>query len=226
MSRARSRFSQPAKMIRMPDLVAIQRKLSAMVAVVPLETEPRSVAGVDAWYHEGRVRAGVAVFSWPERRLVQEAVAELPEEFPYVPGFLSFRELPAIMKALANLPETPDLILVDGQGIAHPRGLGIASHLGVETGIPTIGVAKSRLVGEFKEPGPEKGSWEPLFYQGRKVGAALRTRTGARPVFVSPGHLICLRDAIRFSLGFCDRFRIPEPIREADRVSRGRISPD
>lgn len=191
-----------------------------MVSVVPLKTEPRLVAGVDAWYHKGRVRAGVAVFSWPERRLVHESTAELPEEFPYIPGFLSFRELPAIKEALAKLPEAPDLILVDGHGIAHPRGLGIASHLGVETGTPTIGVAKSRLVGESKEPAPERGSWEPLFYHGRKVGAALRTRTGVRPVFVSPGHLVCHEDTIRFTVGFCDRFRIPEPLREADRVSR------
>jgi len=207
-------------MTRIPDLVAIQQELSARVAIIPLETEPRLVAGVDAWYHGGMVRAGVAVFSWPDRKPVHQATAELPEEFPYVPGFLSFRELPAIVAALKKLPERPGLVLVDGQGIAHPRGLGIASHLGVVTGIPTIGCAKSRLVGEYLEPGPEKGSWEPLHYNGTIVGLVLRTRPGVRPVFVSPGHLVSLEDAIRFTLGFCTRYRLPEPIRAADRVSR------
>jgi len=207
-------------MIPLPDLIAIQEELARRVRIARLEEPPRLVAGVDAAYKNGVVRAGVAVFSWPERRLVRRASAEVPEEFPYMPGFLSFRELPALLGALGKLPERPDLILVDGQGIAHPRGLGIASHLGVITGIPTIGSAKSRLIGEFREPGPERGSWEPLFYRGRRVGAVLRTRSGVRPVFVSPGHLVSLEDAIEFVLGFCTRFRIPEPVREADRISR------
>jgi deoxyribonuclease V len=207
-------------MTRIPDLVAIQKKLAEKVRITRLEEPPRLVAGVDAAYPGGRVRAGIAVYDWPDKRPVHEAIAETPEEFPYVPGFLSFRELPAIVAALEKLPERPGLVLVDGQGIAHPRGLGIASHLGVVTGIPTIGCAKSRLVGEFREPGPEKGSWEPLHYNGTIVGAVLRTRTGVRPVFVSPGHLVSLEDSIRFVLGFCTRYRLPEPLREADRLSR------
>lgn len=207
-------------MTRITDLIAIQQELAGKVLITRLEEPPRLVAGVDAAYPRGRVRAGVVVFSWPDKRLVHRVIAELPEEFPYVPGFLSFRELPAITAALEKLPERPDLVLVDGQGIAHPRGLGIASHLGVVTGIPTIGCAKNRLVGEFREPGPKKGSWEPLHYNGTIVGAVLRTRTEVRPVFVSPGHLVSLEDSIRFVLGFCEKFRIPEPIREADRLSK------
>jgi len=203
-----------------PELVAIQNELAKKVVIARLEEPPRLVAGVDAAYRNKRVRAGVAVFSWPDKKPVCWATAEAPEEFPYLPGFLSFRELPAILAALERLPERPGLIIADGQGIAHPRGLGIASHLGVITGIPTIGSAKSRLIGEFREPGPEKGSWEPLHYNGTIVGAALRTKRGTKPVFVSPGHLVSLEDSIRFVLGFCDRFRIPEPLREADRISR------
>ncbi|MEO0158406.1 MAG: endonuclease V [candidate division WOR-3 bacterium] len=201
-------------------LIAIQQELSSKVRIVPLGAEPRLVAGVDAWCHQRTIRAGVAVFSLPGKMLVYAEAAERDEEFPYVPCFLSFRELSAMTEAIRRLPEPPDLILVDGQGIAHPRGLGIASHLGVELGIPTIGCAKSRLVGEYEEPGPERGSWRPLVYQGRTVGAVLRTRANVRPLFVSSGHLVCLDDAIRFVLEFCNGYRLPEPLREADRVSR------
>ncbi len=201
-------------------LEALQEELSREVRIIPLKTEPGLVAGVDAWYHDRMIRAGVSVFSWPDKNLICRVSAEAPEEFPYVPGFLSFRELPAITRALKKLPERPDLILVDGHGIAHPRGIGIASHLGVNLGIPAIGCAKSRLVGEHEEPKPERGSWEPLRYNGTIVGAVLRTRRGVKPVFVSPGHLVSLEDSLRFVLGFCEKFRIPEPLREANRISR------
>jgi deoxyribonuclease V len=140
--------------------------------------------------------------------------------FPYVPGFLSFREGPAIIEALSRLKIKPDLILLDGQGIAHPKGLGIASHIGILLDLPTVGCAKSRLVGEYKEPGSNKGAWSPLKFHGSIVGAVLRTRDSVRPLFVSPGHRIDLKASIEIVLGCIGRYRIPEPLRRADILSK------
>jgi len=130
-------------------------------------------------------------------------------------------EAPALLKALRKLNHKPQLLFVDGQGIAHPRGLGIASHIGVLTGLPSVGCAKGVLVGEAQEPGPARGSWTPLIYEGRVVGALVRTRDGVKPVVVSPGHLITLEEAIEWVLRL-SRFRLPEPIRWADRLSKER----
>jgi deoxyribonuclease V len=147
--------------------------------------------------------------------VLEVRTSALQVAFPYVPGLLSFRELPALLPALQALGRQPDLIFVDGQGLAHPRSFGLASHLGVLTGIPTIGCAKSRLVGEAAEPGPEVGDWEPLLYRERTVGAVLRTRRGVKPLYISVGHLVDLSTALRMVLGCLRGVRLPEPQRKA-----------
>ena len=198
----------------------LQKDLQKRVRIIPLKREPRYVGGVDAAFSENLVYAAACVYRYPELRLVEKACAVEKLKFPYVPGFLSFREGPAIIAAIKKLSTEPDVILVDGQGIAHPRGLGIASHLGVLLGIPTIGCAKTRLVGEFEGPGVRKGSWSVLTYEGRTVGAVLRTKDSVRPLFVSPGHKIDIDGSIRITLNCSSKYRIPEPIRCVDMLSR------
>lgn len=177
-------------------------------------------AGVDAHCDADHVWAAAVVMSLPSLAIVGCARAPRPLAFPYVPGLLSFREAPAIIDALRQLSEKPDLLLVDGQGLAHPRRFGLACHLGVLADLPAIGVAKSRLVGAYEEPGTERGAWTPLIDGGETIGAVLRTRRAVRPVFVSIGHRICLQTAIDLVLRCTGRFRLPEPIRAADRLSR------
>ncbi len=198
----------------------LQERLARQVRLVPLAREPATVAGVDAAFTaDGRIVAAAALFAFPSLALIETAHAVMTVDFPYVPGYLSFREAPAYMAALGKLSRTPDLLIVDGQGIAHPRRLGIASFLGVILGIPAIGSAKSRLVGEFDEPGPERGAWSPLVDRGETVGAVLRTRSGVRPLFVSPGHLITLPESIDIILRCAARYRLPEPQRTADALA-------
>lgn len=175
------------------------------------------VAGTDISYlREKRLALGaVVLMSFPRLEILETATSRVDVAFPYVPGLLSFRELPALLPALEQLRGSPDLILVDGQGVAHPRGFGLASHLGVLTGIPTVGCAKSRLLGEAAEPGDEVGAWEPLMYEGRTVGAVLRTRAGVRPLYVSVGHMVDLASALKAVLACLRGFRLPEPQRMA-----------
>ena len=156
------------------------------------------VAGVDVGFEErGTItRAAVALLDYPTLTLVESRIARRPTQFPYVPGLLSFREIPAILDALSLVEQLPDLILVDGQGMAHPRRLGIASHLGILTGIPTIGVGKIRLIGTHAPVPESRGDWVPLMDKGERIGAVLRTRVGVRPVYVSPGHRVCLETAL------------------------------
>jgi deoxyribonuclease V len=198
----------------------VQLDLAGKVRCVPLKARPRLVAGVDAAFTTDRLFAAACLYAFPSLEPLEEAGVSRKLEFPYVPGFLTFREGPAIVEALAALGRKPDLVLVDGQGIAHPRRLGIASHIGVLLGLPTIGCAKSRLVGEFREPRPERGRRSPLRFEGQTVGAVLRTRTGVRPLFVSPGHLIDVPGSIRIVLRTTAGYRIPEPLRRADALSR------
>jgi deoxyribonuclease V len=146
--------------------------------------------------------------------LVATAAESRRADFPYVPGYLGFREVPALLAAWARLDPKPDVILVDGQGLAHPRGLGLACHLGLVLGVPTIGVAKSLLVGEAA-PGPEAGDTAPILWQGRRIGMALRTRRGALPLHVSVGHRVCLATAVAIVRAACDGRRLPVPIRAA-----------
>lgn len=202
------------------DARKMQERLKKKVRIIPIKREPRYVAGVDAAFSEELIYAAACLYRYPDLVLVEKTSAEEALKFPYVPGYLSFREGPAIITAIKKLATRPDVILVDGQGIAHPRGIGIASHLGVLLDVPAIGCAKSRLIGEFEEPGERKGSWSTLKFEGRIVGAVVRTKDNVKPLFVSPGHKIDIEGAIRIALGCTGKYRIPEPIRCADMLSR------
>ncbi len=197
----------------------VQAELSKAVKIRKLIAPPKTIAAADAIFYKDYTISAVVVMEYPSLRVIEEASHTVKTTLPYIPGYLSFREGPAIVAAFEKLGHKPDVILFDGQGIAHPRGLGIASHLGVVLGIPSIGCAKSRLVGSYEMPDENKGSWSPLILEGKTVGAVLRTRTGVKPLFVSPGHLITLKEAIEIVLK-CSRYRIPEPIRLADRLTR------
>lgn len=183
----------------------------------------QTVAGADVAFEfrgggtrEGRAIAGVIVYAFPEMREIERAWAVRPLRFPYVPGLLSFRELPALLAALAKLRTEPDVIFCDAQGTAHPRRFGLACHLGVLLDRATIGCAKSRLIGEHTEPGRASGSWAPLRDAGETIGAVLRTRTGVKLMYVSPGHRVSLASAVELTLAVCDGYRVPRPTREAD----------
>ena len=205
------------------EAIALQQQLRQRVDRTNRLPEVRHVAGVDVGFEAaGTVtRAAVAVLSFPDLKLVETALARRPTQFPYVPGLLSFRELPAVLDALAGLKTSPDVILCDGQGIAHPRRFGIASHLGVLLDVPTIGVGKTRLVGRHAEPPDTKGAWVPLLDGEEAIGAVLRTRAGVKPVYVSSGHRVSLETAIRLTLACVTRYRLPETTRQAHRLASG-----
>ncbi len=167
-------------------------------------------------------RAAVAVLSFPDLQLQETSIARRPTSFPYIPGFLSFREIPAVLDALEKIKITPDLILCDGQGIAHPRRFGIACHLGVLVDIPTIGVAKSLLIGKHEDLSETRGRWQPLVHKGETIGAVLRTRIGVKPVYVSSGHRISLTTAIDYVLRCTPKYRLPETTRIADKLASDR----
>ncbi|HEY0634486.1 MAG TPA: deoxyribonuclease V [Gammaproteobacteria bacterium] len=205
------------------EAIALQRQLCVLVECADRFDPVSRVAGVDVGYEAGGsiTRAAVAVLRFPELALEHHTIARLPTAFPYVPGLLSFREIPAVLAALEQLPRLPDLLLCDGQGIAHPRRFGIASHLGVLTDLPAIGVAKSRLVGAHEEVPQEKGRWVSLCDHGELIGAVLRSRTGVAPLYVSCGHRVSLESAISFVLACTTRYRLPETTRWAHRLASG-----
>lgn len=181
------------------------------------------VAGIDVGFEDqGRItRAAVAVLDFPSLALVEQSVARLPTAFPYVPGLLSFREAPAVLAALGPLETAPDLLLYDGQGLAHPRRLGIASHLGLWLDLPSIGVAKSRLVGHHGEVPAPRGAWTPLEDRGEVIGAVLRSRAGVAPLYVSSGHRVSLEGAVAWVMACLTRYRLPETTRWAHRLASG-----
>ena len=184
---------------------------------------PERVAGIDIGFERnGTVtRAAAVVLGYPGLELVDKAIARRPTRFPYVPGLLSFRECPAAVAALGALAASADVLVCDGQGYAHPRRFGLACHLGLLTGLPSIGVAKSRLIG-VHEPVPDrKGAWVPMRDGGETIGAVLRTRKGVRPVFVSVGHGFMLTEAVDLVLSLTPRFRLPETTRQAHRLASG-----
>jgi deoxyribonuclease V len=202
--------------------IAIQERLRGEIITTDQFQEPvQYVAGVDMGFEaEGTIsRAAVAVLSFPALQLQESAIARRPTSFPYIPGFLSFREIPAVLNALEKISLTPDLILCDGQGIAHPRRFGIACHLGLIVDIPTIGVAKSLLIGKHQEVAEERGSWQPLVNRGETIGAVLRTRTGTKPLYVSSGHRVSLNTAIDYVLRCTPKYRLPETTRIADKLA-------
>ncbi|MBD1838043.1 deoxyribonuclease V [Coleofasciculus sp. FACHB-64] len=206
------------------EAIAIQQQLSKEVITSDQLESVQYVAGVDMGFEESGTisRAAVAVLSFPDLQLQEQAIAFRPTTFPYIPGFLSFREIPAVLDALEKVSITPDLILCDGQGIAHPRRFGIASHLGVLIDLPTIGVAKSLLVGKHDELPVEKGAWQPLRYRREIIGAVLRTRTGVKPVYVSSGHRVSLETAIDYVMRCTTKYRLPETTRIADKLASNR----
>ena len=202
------------------EAIAAQVALKDKVRIIPLSKKPRFVAGVDAAFAGDRIIGAACLYHYPEVSPVEEMYAVMKNLFPYVPGFLSFREGPVIIKVIEKLSIKPDAILFDGQGIAHPIRLGIASHIGVLLNTPAIGCAKSRLIGEYKEPKLRRGSWAPLTYNNNVVGAVLRTRDNVRPLFISPGHKIDLKASIDIVLNCISKYRIPEPLRRADYLSK------
>lgn len=186
----------------------------------------RTVAGVDVSYgvrgRATRARGAAVLLDAQTLALLDQATVEFATTFPYIPGLLTFREAPVAIAALEALSARPDLIVCDGQGIAHPRRCGVASHLGLALDLPSIGAAKSRLTGCCDEPGLTRGSWSPLFDNTEVIGACLRTRAGVAPMWISTGHRVSLASAISLVLQFAPRFRMPEPTRLADRLSKAR----
>lgn len=201
--------------------VAIQRRLALQIITRDRLGKVSYVAGVDVGFEEdgGITRAAVIILEFPSLVLKSTSIARLPTNFPYVPGLLSFREIPAVLEAMACLQQEPDLLICDGQGIAHPRRIGIASHLGLLTGVPSIGVGKTRLIGSHDPVRDEKGAWEPLWDKGELIGAVLRTRKGVKPVYVSTGHKVSLETAISYVMACTTRFKLPEAIRMAHRFA-------
>jgi deoxyribonuclease V len=199
----------------------VQEALRGKVRIHPPRRPLRNIAALDAAFGGGRIVGAACLLTYPGLELMERAVAVRDLLFPYVPGYLSFREGPVLMEAVEGLAVRPDLLLLDGQGTAHPRGLGIASHLGVLLDTPSIGCAKSRLTGDYREPGRKKGMSSLLRDAlGRPVGAVLRTRDNTRPVFVSPGHRMDIMGSIKIVLACTGRYRIPEPLRCADGTAK------
>ncbi|MBN1367011.1 MAG: deoxyribonuclease V [Dehalococcoidales bacterium] len=203
------------------EAVKIQRTLAAQVSRRNELSKPRYIAGVDI--SSGRAidtaTAAVVVLSYPELVLVDSSVIQIETTFPYVPGLLSFRETPLVIKAYEKLKKEPDLILVDGQGIAHPRRMGFASHLGLVLDKPTIGCAKSLLTGEHDELAEKAGSYTEIIDNGEVIGAVVRTADGVKPVYVSIGHRVDLPAAIHWALACCREYRIPKPLRLAHQAA-------
>ena len=208
------------------EAVTLQRELSSQIRVEsPLqESAVHLIAGLDLSPPDARtglVRGAAVVVEWPSLEVVEVSTAEGSAEFPYVPGLLSFREAPILLEALGGLGSTPDLILVDGQGTAHPRRFGIACHIGLAVDVPIIGCAKSRLVGEHCDLGESKGAWTALTHHNDVIGAVVRTRTNVKPIYVSPGNSIDLESSVRWALACSPRFRVPVPTRLAHRAAAG-----
>lgn len=199
-----------------------QRRVAGLVRETTLATPPRLIAGTDVSFRGDTARAVVVVLDLDTLETVDTATFTGPTPFPYIPGLFSFREIPALLPAFEHLTVWPDVIMCDGQGRAHPRRVGLACHLGVVLDTPAFGCAKSLLVGRYTDLGEAKGSTAPLIHRHETVGEAVRTRTGVQPVFVSTGHRIALGEAVALTLHTAPRFRIPEPTRRADALSRVR----
>ena len=205
-----------------PEAVAQQRLLAGGVRLVnELPGVIRTVAGVDVSYekHGDLFFAGVVILAYPGLAVIEEQTAVTTVTFPYIPGLLSFRELPVLLEAFRQIENVPDVVLVDGQGLAHPRRFGLACHLGLWLDLPTIGCAKSRLCGGAAEPGAKKGERARLLLDGVAVGEVVRTRDRVRPMYISPGHKIDIEGAVDLVLQCCTRYRLPEPTRLAHQLT-------
>ena len=205
------------------EAVAIQNSLRDRVVLQDDFNKIRTVAGVDVGFEEDNTitRAAIAVLDFETLSLIESGIARRPTTFPYVPGLLSFREIPVVLEAMEKLRRSPDLLLCDGQGIAHPRRLGIAAHLGLLTDIPAVGVARSRLIGTHTTVPPEKGSHVPLMDHGEQIGLVLRTRTNVKPLYISPGHRVGIGTALLLVWECVQRFRLPETTRQAHKLASG-----
>jgi deoxyribonuclease V len=204
------------------EAIQLQEDLRTRVVVNPLvDASIHHVAGVDVGFPHGKevARAAIAVLAYPSMQLVDQALAELPISFPYIPGLLSFREIPVILSAVDKIKIVPDLLIVDGHGVAHPRRFGLACHLGVLLGIPTIGCGKSILVGKHGNLGDDRGCFTDLIDDGEVIGMVLRTRVRVKPVYISVGHRTDLTSAVQLILKCGGGFRLPEPIRWAHRLA-------
>ncbi len=199
------------------EAIELQKELRADVRIKPLVHSVKTIAGADISFNKfsSTVYAGLVVLRLPSLEVIEEVGVVSETSFPYVPGLLSFRESPSVLEAWAKLKTEPDAVMFDGQGIAHPRRVGIASHVGLIVERPTLGCAKSVLVGKYEEPEKTRGAWTELIDKGEVVGAAVRTKNNVQPVFVSPGHLIDLASAINLTLQCDGGYRQPEPTRRA-----------
>lgn len=198
---------------------ALQKKLASHVIRQATLGQVKTVAGIDASYQNGMAHAAIVVLSYPSLTPIEQTKLKRPANFPYVPGLLSFREGPVVLEALETLQTRPDLLIFDGQGLAHPRRFGLACHIGLLLDIPSIGCAKSRLCGQYEEPGLVRGDFSYLYHKGEAIGAVLRTRSNVKPVFVSIGHRVDLQTSIAYVLGCCTRYRLPETTRWADKIA-------
>ena len=206
------------------DAIALQCDLSKAILREDQLGEVRHIAGVDMAINENNslARAAVVLFAYPALQIVEQHIYEEPMRMPYIPGLLSFREAPCVLGAFSQLRQLPDLVMVDGAGIAHPRRIGIASHLGLWLDLPAIGCAKSILTGTYEKAAlsEQAGSWVPLTYREEIIGAAVRTRTRVNPMIISLGHRISLETSIHYVLACCRGYRLPEPTRQADKLSK------
>lgn len=202
------------------EAIDLQKRLAGQVRVHPLPAQARLIAGADVSVlkHRKQLIAGIVLWDLHERNVVEQVAVRAAAKFPYVPGLLSFREAPAVLDAFAKLRDRPDVALFDGQGIAHPRRFGLACHLGVLLDLPSVGCAKSRLIGTYVEPSPERGSWTDLVHGDEAIGAVLRTRDNVSPLYISIGHLASLQTSIDLVLRCCTRYRLPEPTRLAHQL--------
>ncbi|MBV9470934.1 MAG: deoxyribonuclease V [Abitibacteriaceae bacterium] len=213
------------------EAVTLQSRLRQQVQVTPLTRPIETIAGTDISFNKfsTTIYAGIVVLRLPTLEIIEQVGIVTETHFPYIPGLLSFRETPAVLEAWAKLQTEPDAVMFDGQGIAHPRRMGIASHVGLMLERPTLGCAKSVLVGKYEEPAPQRGSWSPMVHKGETIGAALRTKDKVQPIYVSPGHLIDLEAAIQLTLQCNGGYRQPEPTRHAhllvNSLRRGEINP-
>lgn len=218
------RISQTRFLRRRASLELLQKRIAKNVVIENRIGRLSLIAGCDVAYAEDQGYAAVALLWYPALEILEIAKARGKIDFPYIPGFLAFRESTLILSVLKRLEKKPQCLIVDGHGIAHPRGAGLASHIGVLTGIPTIGCAKTRLIGNYIEPPIERGSMSPLLFEGRRVGWAVRTRSRVKPVFVSPGHLVDDKTAVAIILNCSKSYRTPEPLRIAHIESRKELT--
>lgn len=208
--------------VSVEEAIRIQEDLRNHLVLKKTFSRLRTIAGADVAYSKGgaSLSGAISVLSYPELEPIDSAFATGEVSFPYIPGLFSFREGPILVKAFQRLKIKPDLMVFDGHGIAHPRGFGLASHLGLWLDLPSIGCTRTPLLKDFVFPKTYKGSYSWIFLEGKKVGAVIRTRQGVKPVFISPGHRIDLLTSIQIILATCPKFRIPEPLRKAHQLSR------